>query len=66
MQSSEQKKSLMDEISESVITVTVKKGTQVASGKIQVSEYQFLKENRNVDPIEELACQLIEELERGI
>jgi len=46
--------------------VTVKKGTQVASGKIQVSEYQFLKENRNVDPIEELACQLIEELERGI
>jgi hypothetical protein len=66
MQSNEQKKSLSEAVTESVITVTVKRGTQEASGKIPVSEYQFLKANHNVDPIEELATQLIEELDRGI
>jgi hypothetical protein len=66
MQSNMQEKSLSGAVSDSEITVTVKRGTQSASGKIQMSEYQFLQKNHNVDPIEELAAQLIAELDRGI
>jgi hypothetical protein len=66
MQSNMQEKSLSEAVSDSEITVTVKQGTQSASGKIQMSEYQFLQKNHNVDPIEELAAQLIAELDRGI
>jgi hypothetical protein len=66
MQSTEQKKSLSEAVSDSEITVTVKRGTQIAIGKISITEYQFLQKNHNVDPIEELAAQLIEELDRGI
>jgi hypothetical protein len=66
IQSTELEKTLNEAVSEAEITITVKKHGATASGKMKVSEYQFLKENHNVDPIEEFASQLVSELERGI
>lgn len=66
MQSTQPEKSLQEKVSNSEITVTVKRDSQTASAKMQVAEYQFLRQNHTVDPIEELVSQLIEELDRGI